>query len=122
MKNFLEIDKSQWIYEDSFFFIIKDKYPVNPGHLLIISKRIVETYFQLNLSEKTQLLKMIDTAKSIIDNNYSPSGYNIGMNCGKASGQTIYHFHCHIIPRYTGDIDNPEGGVRGVIPEKRIYK
>ena len=63
----------------------------------------------------------LEKAKELIEQHYSPDGYNIGMNCGAAAGQTVMHFHCHVIPRYTGDTDNPRGGVRGVIPDKMDY-
>nr|WP_237418664.1 HIT family protein [Halobacillus litoralis] len=61
-------------------------------------------------------------SKSLLDSKYKPEGFNIGVNCGEAAGQTIYHCHIHLIPRYSNDIDNPLGGVRGVIPQKRLYK
>ncbi|GAA4292606.1 HIT family protein [Aestuariibaculum suncheonense] len=121
MKDFLNIDNSIKLYSDDLFFIIEDKYPVSPGHLLIISSSLVETFFDLTSDEKLQLLNVIEIAKEIIDKKHSPDGYNIGMNCGKASGQTIFHFHCHLIPRYNGDLKIPDGGVRGVIPDKRVY-
>ncbi|HJJ71894.1 MAG TPA: HIT family protein, partial [Methanocorpusculum sp.] len=64
---------------------------------------------------------LISEAKQMLDEKFSPDGYNIGINCGEAAGQTIFHVHVHLIPRYTGDVENPRGGVRGVIPEKRSY-
>ena len=64
---------------------------------------------------------MIEKAKAIIEETRSPDGYNIGMNCGRPAGQSVMHFHCHLIPRYIGDMDDPKGGVRGVIPSKQTY-
>lgn len=122
MKNFLAISKDKILHKDEHFFIIKDSFAVSPGHLLIISNKLHKDYFELSNEEKINLYKTINTAKAIIENEYNPDGYNIGMNCGEASGQTIFHFHCHIIPRYKGDIENPRGGVRGVIPNKMNYK
>jgi diadenosine tetraphosphate (Ap4A) HIT family hydrolase len=121
MKNFLEIPQSLIIFKNEFFFIIKDSFPVSPGHLLIISNTLRKDYFQLSNDEKISLPETINQAKLLIEKNYSPDGYNIGMNCGKYAGQTIFHFHCHVIPRYKGDIEHPEGGVRGVIPNKMKY-
>ncbi len=108
-------------YEGKSFYIINDGFPVSEGHLLVISKRIVQDYFSLSNEEKCELNDMIIIAKNIIEEQYVPSGYNIGMNCGKAAGQTIMHFHCHLIPRYWGDMDDPRGGVRNCIPDKGNY-
>jgi len=121
MNDFTEIPEERILNRNSHFFIIRDAFPVSPGHLLIISNRLCSDFFELSDTEKNELNKSILTAKSIIESEYSPDGYNIGMNCGKAAGQTVMHFHCHVIPRYIGDLENPEGGVRGVIPTKRNY-
>ena len=98
-----------------------DKYPVSPGHLLIITKRHVADFFDTTIEERRALNSLLEECKKMLDREYSPDGYNIGVNCGTAAGQTIMHLHIHLIPRYHGDMDNPRGGVRGVIPEKRIY-
>ena len=121
MKNFLEVSENNILYKNEYFFIIKDKYPVSPGHLLIISNLLKENFFELSQAEKESLSFTIDKAKELIEQKNKPDGYNIGMNCGASAGQTIFHFHCHVIPRYKGDMDEPEGGVRGVIPEKMKY-
>lgn len=121
MKNFLEIPESLILFRNQFFFIIKDSFPVSSGHLLVISNVLKVDYFSLSLEEKKNLSEVLEIAKEIIKNEYNPSGYNIGMNCGQSAGQTIFHFHCHLIPRYKGDVENPRGGVRGVIPNKMNY-
>ena len=121
MKNFHSIPKEKIIYKNEYFFIIKDSYPVSEGHLLIISNELRKDYFELSTQEKDNLSIVIKKAKLLIEEVHAPDGYNIGMNCGKYAGQTIFHFHCHIIPRYKGDIVNPAGGVRGVIPSKMKY-
>ena len=121
MKDFLNIPKNRIIYKNDFFFVIEDKYPVSPGHLLIISNHLRADYFQLTAKEKTELLNLIEWCKEYLDKKVNPNGYNIGMNCGPAAGQTVFHYHCHIIPRFQGDIEHPEGGVRGVIPSKMKY-
>ncbi len=97
------------------------KYPVNNGHLLIISYRHFDNYFDATVAEKLALIDLIDRAKEFLSDKFKPDGFNIGVNSGEAAGQTIMHFHCHIIPRYIGDIENPRGGVRGVIPHKMHY-
>ena len=121
MRDFTQISADRILFKDEYFFIIQDAFPVSPGHLLIISNEIKKDYFELDQNEKGHLSSMILKAKSIIDSNYQPDGYNIGMNCGGTAGQTVFHFHCHVIPRYKGDMENPRGGVRHVIPEKGSY-
>ncbi len=121
MSIFSMIPDENKIYSDEYFYIIKDSYPVSEGHLLIISKELKKDFFSLNNIEKQQLVLVIEIAKKIIEKDYSPDGYNIGMNCGESAGQTIFHFHCHIIPRYTGDMENPRGGIRHCIPGKGNY-
>ncbi|KZY86773.1 hypothetical protein A3752_04065 [Oleiphilus sp. HI0081] len=98
-----------------------DKFPVSKGHCLIIPKRHVETWFDMTKEEQQEAFELIEKVKTMLDEKYSPDGYNIGMNCGETAGQTITHAHIHVIPRYKGDMDNPRGGVRGVIPEKQSY-
>ncbi|SNZ06912.1 Diadenosine tetraphosphate (Ap4A) hydrolase [Persephonella hydrogeniphila] len=99
-----------------------DKYPVNKGHMLIIPFRHFDNYFDTIKEEKLAILELIDKTKEFLDREYKPDGYNIGVNVGKPAGQTIMHVHIHIIPRYKGDIEDPTGGVRGIIPERRIYR
>ena len=121
MKDFTTIEEERIIYRDNFFFIIYDGFPVNPGHLLIISNQVRSDYFDLTDDEKSALPVAIQKAKEIILDKFSPDGFNIGMNCGEFAGQTVFHFHCHLIPRYKGDMENPRGGVRHVIPSKANY-
>lgn len=110
MKNFYEIPKERIIFEDQHFFIIRDGFPVSPGHSLIISKELRKDYFDLTELEKKSLDIAILKAKELIELEFAPDGYNIGMNCGVSAGQTVFHFHCHLIPRYAGDMENPRGG------------
>ena len=121
MKNFYELPRDRWIYESEKFFVIRDVYPVSPGHCLIICKETKETFFDLSNDEKWELIQLVEIVKNLIEKEYSPDGYNIGMNCGIAAGQSVIHYHCHVIPRYIGDMKNPKGGVRYCIPEKGAY-
>ena len=114
-------DKSRIVYQDDTWIAIYDNYPVSEGHVLLIPKRHVETFFNLNMVEFGSLGVTIGIVKMILDKKFHPDGYNIGANCGEAAGQTVMHCHIHIIPRYKGDMENPRGGVRGVIPEKQKY-
>jgi diadenosine tetraphosphate (Ap4A) HIT family hydrolase len=115
------IDESRIIYQDSTWIAILDNYPVSKGHTLLIPKRHCKTYFDLNFIELESIGVTIGVIKRLLDTKYNPDGYNIGINCGEAAGQTVHHCHIHIIPRYNGDCENPMGGVRGVIPEKQHY-
>lgn len=98
-----------------------DKYPVSPGHALVIPTRHVADYFELSEAEKAACWALVDRVRAHLQEQYRPDGFNIGINCGAAAGQTVWHAHIHVIPRYTGDVAEPRGGVRGVIPEKRDY-
>lgn len=121
MSVFLNITEDRIIHRGKYFFLIKDMYPVSPGHVLIISNDLKKDYFELNEIEITELPLMIQKAKELIELEFQPNGYNIGMNCGESAGQTVFHFHCHVIPRYNDDMVDPRGGVRGVIPDRQKY-
>lgn len=121
MSAFLQISSSQILYKGPRFFIIRDAYPVSPGHSLIISNKLRLDYFELSQEEQLALPEMIAKAKELIEEDFSPDGYNIGMNCGVIAGQTVMHFHCHIIPRYEGDMEDPRGGVRHCLEGKGYY-
>ena len=118
---FCGIKEDRIIYQDSLWVAILDGYPVSEGHTLLIPKRHCETYFDLNQVELGALVGAVDHVKEILDSKYKPNGYNIGVNCGEAAGQTVMHCHIHIIPRYNGDCEDPKGGVRGVIQSKQKY-
>ena len=115
------IDKDRIVYQDDTWIAIYDNYPVSQGHVLLMPKRHVKTFFELNILELESVGLTIGIIKMILDKKYHPTGYNIGANCGESAGQTVMHCHIHIIPRYDGDMDDPRGGVRGVIPGKQKY-
>jgi len=121
MSLFQSIPEDRVLFRGEHFFIIRDGYPVSPGHLLIISNQLKKDYFELSDEEKEALPSMIEKAKSLINSELNPDGYNIGMNCGEAAGQTVMHFHCHVIPRYNGDVEDPRGGVRHSRPGYGYY-
>ena len=118
---FCNIDPSAVILKNELCFAIFDKYPVNPGHVLVIPYRHVADYFELTKEEKIAAVELIDEVKKFLDREFSPDGYNVGVNVGKWAGQTVMHVHIHVIPRYRGDVEDPTGGVRGVIPQRRNY-
>lgn len=109
------------ILSNELAYVRYDKYPVNEGHLLIIPYRHVSDYFDLTPYEKTAIFDLLDEAKAFLEKERHPDGYNIGINVGESAGQTVWHVHVHLIPRYKGDVEDPRGGVRGVIPEKQQY-
>jgi len=112
----------QVVLENELAFAVYDAFPVGAGHLLIVPKRLFSDYFAARAAEVDALWDLVNRAKKYLDVEYKSDGYNIGINSGEAAGQTVGHLHIHVIPRYKGDIDDPRGGVRGVIPEKRIYE
>ena len=119
---FCEIQKERILDEDNLFYVIRDGFPVTDLHTLVIPKRHVETYFDLYQPELNSCNRMIQKFKQQIEKeDVSVKGFNIGVNNGEVSGQTIFHCHIHLIPRREGDVKNPRGGVRGVIPNKQGY-
>ncbi|QIK70907.1 HIT family protein [Erysipelothrix sp. HDW6C] len=118
---FCHLSRGDIILENDAFVAIYDRLPVSEGHLLIIPKFHVEHYFHLDAIYREQLWSLIDEAKCLLDTEFQPDGFNIGMNIGEVAGQSVMHLHVHLIPRYRGDMRDPKGGVRGVIPGKQNY-
>lgn len=114
-------DKRNYDFIGDLAFTKTDSYPVSKGHTLVIPKRHISSYFDCTENERLELWALVEKAKGQLDRAYTPAGYNIGINIGEAAGQTVPHMHIHIIPRYSGDMDDPRGGVRGVIPERQKY-
>jgi diadenosine tetraphosphate (Ap4A) HIT family hydrolase len=104
------------IAKNDLCYALWDRYPVSKGHVLVIPFRHTPDYFSLNIEEKRALFSLVDESKILIEENFTPAGYNIGLNVGRVAGQTVMHCHCHIIPRYIGDVKEPRGGIRGVVP------
>ena len=98
--------------------VIRDSFPVSPGHTLIIPKRHVVSFFDVTGDERKAMLALLDGAKLGLDEAFHPDGYNVGINDGEAAGQTVPHLHLHLIPRYAGDSEDPRGGVRWILPQK----
>lgn len=109
------------VLENEMAWAVYDKFPVNPGHMLVVTRRHVIDFFDSTREERQAINTLLEEAKRLLDDRFKPDGYNIGINCGLAAGQTIMHLHVHLIPRYKGDMENPRGGVRGVIPIKQKY-
>ncbi len=109
------------LLESGLAFAVFDRFPVNPGHVLVIPRRHVADIFELTESELREVLRLLSQARQRIAADFAAAGVNVGVNVGDAAGQTIAHAHLHLIPRYTGDVPDPTGGVRGVIPGKASY-
>jgi diadenosine tetraphosphate (Ap4A) HIT family hydrolase len=107
--------------ENEYAVWIRDAYPVSPGHSLVIPRRHVGSFFDVTPEERTAILALLDQARASAAAEFGPDGFNIGINDGPAAGQTVLHLHVHLIPRYGGDLPDPRGGVRWVIPQKADY-
>ncbi len=120
---FLAVPSRDWLCSNDLAFAIYDGFPVSPGHVLVTTRRIVETWFDASDAEQAALMALVKESKRLLDDslNPKPDGYNVGFNSGGAAGQTVPHVHIHVIPRYLGDMPDPRGGVRHVIPEKANY-
>lgn len=112
---FEQIPKGRWLAENDLVFAILDPYPASPGHCLLIPKRRVVSWFDATPEEVVALTALVPVVKQLIDQHHRPDGYNVGFNDGAAAGQTVFHAHLHLIPRYTGDVEHPEGGVRHAV-------
>ena len=122
MSAFSQIPSAGWVASSELAFAIRDRYPVSPGHTLVIPRRVVADWFSATPEEQAAIFQLIETVKRELDaRTPAPDGYNVGFNAGTAAGQTVMHLHVHVIPRYRGDMDDPRGGVRGVIPGKQKY-
>ena len=120
---FLKIPKDQWTASNELAFAILDSFPVSRGHTLVVTKRVVATWFEATPEEQSAVMALVNDVKAHLDATLDPkpTGCNVGFNSGESAGQTVMHLHVHVIPRYTGDMIDPRGGVRHVIPEKGNY-
>lgn len=107
--------------EGEYGFAAWDRHPASEGHFLVIPYRHFASYFDISNAEREELWSLVAQGRDMCEEKYHPDGYNIGINVGPAAGQSIAHLHIHVIPRYKGDVENPKGGVRGVIPDKKLY-
>ena len=115
------LEKKERLLENEVGFVIYDGFPVSKGHCLIVPHRVYSDYFESTNEEVIGLQKLVLETKKLLDEKFHPDGFNVGINSGETGGQTVPHVHIHLIPRYKGDMENPRGGVRGVIPSKQKY-
>jgi len=119
---FCQRDNLEIVFENELALAFHDARPVSRGHMLVIPKRHIKNYFDATSEEHTAMINLVYLVKESLQEKYSPDGYNIGSNVGHSAGQTVFHFHLHIIPRYSGDVPDPKGGIRKVIPNCKCRK
>ncbi len=118
---FLQVSSEHWVASNALAFAIADAYPVSPGHTLVVPRRVVATWWEATHDERVAIWSLVDEVKRRVDAEFAPHGFNVGFNSGEAAGQTVPHLHLHVIPRYRGDVPDPRGGVRWVIPSRGNY-
>lgn len=111
----------QIVSESVHALAFRDRYPISPGHTLVIPRRHVPTIFDLSREEESDVWELVRTVGGDLETELEPDGFNVGHNAGAAAGQTVGHAHIHVIPRYQGDLADPRGGIRWVIPDKAVY-
>jgi diadenosine tetraphosphate (Ap4A) HIT family hydrolase len=120
---FSVIPASAWIASNDLAFVIADGFPISPGHSLVVTKREVATWFDASPEEQLAIMDLVNKVKALLEIRLvpRPDGWNVGFNAGSAAGQTVPHLHVHIVPRWNGDVSDPRGGVRWVIPSRARY-
>jgi diadenosine tetraphosphate (Ap4A) HIT family hydrolase len=114
-------DEARLAWSGTFVLAMWDAFPVSSGHAIIVPRRHAASWNDLTADEKNEIITGIDAVRALIDERRRPEGYNVGFNDGVAAGQTVMHFHVHVIPRYDGDVSDPRGGVRWVLGDKAAY-
>ena len=118
---FCRVDLGRIAWSSPLAIALWDVYPISLGHALVVPRRHAASWSELTADEKAELTAGVDAVRALIDERYQPHAYNVGYNDGEAAGQTIMHFHVHVIPRYQGDALDPRGGIRWVLPDKAAY-
>jgi diadenosine tetraphosphate (Ap4A) HIT family hydrolase/HKD family nuclease len=118
---FEQVPSERWIASNESAFALRDAFPVSPGHSLVITKRRIGTWWEATQAERHDVMTLVDIVKARLDAELQPDGYNVGFNAGEAAGQTVAHFHLHVIPRFAGDVPDPRGGVRHTVPGRGNY-
>lgn len=109
------------IVETDLVFALRDANPVSPGHTLVVPKRRIASWFEATEDEWRDAMRVVSLVKTQLDDSHHPDGYNVGFNDGVAAGQTVFHAHIHVIPRFTGDMPDPRGGVRHAVLGRGRY-
>lgn len=118
---FCSLPTSRIVHFNDLALVIRDGFPVSRGHTLVIPRRHAGSFFELTAAERSSVFALVDVARSALEVELHPDGYNIGINDGAAAGQTVPHLHVHLIPRFTGDQADPRGGIRWIFPDRADY-
>lgn len=118
---FCTLDQSRMVATNKHGMVLRDLYPVSEGHTLVIPRRHIASWFDASDEEQAALMQLLRNARNELSERFAPAGFNIGINDGAAAGQTVPHLHVHLIPRYEGDMPDPRGGVRWVLPQHADY-
>lgn len=118
---FCRVPPERIIAESVLVVALYDGFPVSPGHALVVPRRHVSSWCEVSPTEREVIWQVVDEVRDLITDRYQPPAFNVGFNDGAAAGQTVMHFHVHVIPRYAGDAMDPRGGIRWVLPEKAAY-
>ncbi len=118
---FCSVEPGKIMAQNELTMTVRDTLPVSPGHTLILPKRHIASVFEATTEEVAALWDGLQQARTQLLREFSPDGFNIGINDGLAAGQTILHLHIHVIPRYKGDMPDPRGGIRWIFPDKAVY-
>jgi len=118
---FLDAPESEWLASNDLAFAVRDNFPVSSGHALVCPRRLVPTWDEATREERIALLDLVEELRALLNETHHPDGFNIGVNIGVAAGQGVMHLHVHVIPRYVGDVLDPRGGVRHIIPNTGRY-
>ncbi len=115
------LEEGRLVAQSEHAVAFPDGYPVSPGHHLVVSRRHAADFFELSAEEQADLWRLVAELRETLRHELRPDGFNVGLNAGRAAGQTVMHVHVHLIPRWAGDVDDPRGGVRWVVPAKARY-
>ncbi len=118
---FCNLPAERLVLESEWVMALRDSFPVLPGHTLIIPRSHVQSFFEASPEEVGEMLQLLREAREGLQSELDPDGFNIGINDGEAAGQTVLHFHLHLIPRFAGDVPEPRGGIRWIFPDKADY-
>ena len=118
---FCTLDENRVVLVADHAYAVRDGYPVAEGHTLVVPKRHVASLFDLPPDQRAALWRLVGKVRALLVERHDPDGFNVGLNDGIAAGQTVMHAHIHVIPRFLGDVPDPRGGVRWVVPAKARY-
>lgn len=116
---FQQIPRDEWVAHNALVFAIRDAHPASPGHTLVVPRRAIVSWFDATPEEVAAMTGLVVAVKQQLDESHAPDGYNVGCNDGAAAGQTVFHAHLHVIPRFDGDVSSPEGGIRHAVTGRR---